>query len=198
MTIFYEVYDNIYVNITNKCPCACEFCIRNKEDGVGEDNYLWLEREPIIDEIKADFDSLDMSKYNEVIFCGFGEPLERIDDLVEVAKYIKSKTDKKVRINTNGLSDLIFGEKTAYKLKDAIDSISISLNAPNSDLYNKRCHPIFGEKSFDSMIEFARDCKEYVPEVIMTVVDCIGKDEIEECRKIAESIGVIYRIRTFI
>lgn len=198
MTVFYEAYGNIYVNITNKCPCACEFCVRNEEDGVGEGNNLWLEREPTLEEIKAEFDKLDMSKYKEVVFCGFGEPTERLEDLIETSRYIKSKCDKKIRLNTNGLSDLIFNKKTAPMLKGAIDIVSVSLNAPNSKLYNERCHPKFGEKSFESMLNFVRDCKDNVPEVIVTVVDCISKEEIEECRKIAKDLGVTYRVRELI
>lgn len=198
MTIFYEAYGNMYVNITNRCPCACEFCIRKEEDGVGEGNYLWLEREPTLDEIKADFDKLDLDSFKDVVFCGYGEPAERIQDIVEISKYIKSKSNKIIRINTNGLSDLIHGEKTAHLLKDVIDVVSISLNAPNAEIYDQRCHPKFGLESYDAMLQFAKDCKNYVPEVVLTVVDCISKEEIEQCRKIAVSLGVTYRVRTFI
>lgn len=198
MTIFYEAYENLYVNLTNKCPCACEFCVRNEEDGVGEGNHLWLEREPTIEEIKKDFGNFDISKYNEIVFCGFGEPLERIEDVVEIAKYIKEKTGKTIRLNTNGLSDLIHGKPTAHLLKGAVDIVSISLNAPDAKTYEQRCHPSFGEKSFQAMLDFAKDCKEYVPTVILSVVDCIDKEEIEKCRKIAQDVGVNYRIRTFI
>lgn len=198
MTIFYEAYENLYVNITNRCPCSCDFCVRNNEDGVGDDNNLWLEREPTVEEIKKDFERFDISKYDEVVFCGFGEPLERIEEVVEVAKYIKEKTGKIIRLNTNGLSDLIHGKPTAYMLKDAIDIVSISLNAPDAKIYEQRCHPSFGEKSFESMINFTQDCKNYVPSVILSVVDCIEEKEIEQCRKIAQDINVEYRVRTFI
>lgn len=198
MTIFYEFEDNLYVNLTNRCPCACDFCVRNEGDGVGEGNNLWLQNEPTIDEIKQDFEKFDMSKYGEIVFCGYGEPLERIEEVVEIAKFIKEKTDKTIRINTNGLSDLIHNKPTAQMLKGAIDVVSISLNAPDAKTYDQRCHPSFGEKSFDAMLKFAKDCKSYVPKVILSVVDVIGDKEIEQCRKIAEDIGVEYRVREFI
>jgi len=198
MTIFYEAYDNLYVNITNRCPCACDFCVRNEEDGVGDGNNLWLESEPTVEEIIKDFERFDISKYGEVVFCGFGEPLERIEEVIQVSKYIKEKTGKIIRINTNGLSDLIHGKPTAQMLKGAIDIVSISLNAPDAKTYDKRCHPSFGEQSFEAMLKFTQDCKKYVPTVILSVVDCIGEQEIEKCRKIAQDIGVEYRVRTFI
>lgn len=198
MTIFYEVNDNLYINLTNKCHCACTFCVRNESNGVGDGNNLWLEKEPTLDEVKKAFDDLDISKYNEIVFCGFGEPLERLDSVIEVSKFLKEKTNKKIRINTNGLSDLINEKPTAHLLEGLIDSISISLNASDSEKYSKVCLPSFGEKSFEAILDFAKDCKKYIPSVTFTVVDCMDSDEIEKCRKIANEIGVNFRIRAFI
>lgn len=198
MTIFYEVYGNLYLNLTNKCPCACNFCVRNEGDGIEDVDNLWLEYEPTIEEVKNDFENFKECKYDEIVFCGFGEPLERIEDVVEIAKYLKTKTDKPIRINTNGLSDLIHGKKTANMLEGAIDIVSVSLNAPDAKTYQQRCNSSFGEKSYQAMLDFTEDCKKYVPKVILSVVDVIGKEEIEECRKIADQIGVEYRVREFI
>ena len=131
MTITYPVTTGLYVNITNRCPCACTFCVRNKKDHVFESDSLWLEKEPTVQEICDSLDTWDLSKYEEVVFCGFGEPTERLYDLLEVAKYIKSKSDIRIRINTNGLADLIWKKSTAPKLKGLIDAVSISLNATN-------------------------------------------------------------------
>ncbi|MEG1313548.1 MAG: TIGR04100 family radical SAM protein, partial [Bacilli bacterium] len=198
MTIFYEAYDNLYINITNRCPCSCDFCVRNEADGVGEGNVLWLEHEPTFEEIKADFKKFDMNKYGEIIFCGFGEPLERIDILIETAKFLRENTNKTIRINTNGLSDLINEKPTAHMLEGIVDVVSISLNASNKITYEQICHPSFGQKSFDAMLDFAKDCKKYVPKVVLSVVDTIGKDEIEKCNNIAKNIGVEFRVREFI
>ena len=198
MTITYEGRNSIYVNITNRCPCACVFCLRHNKDHVFNASSLWLEREPTVKEICDSIDSWDLEKYDEVVFCGYGEPTERLNELLEVASYIKSKGKTKIRINTNGLADLIYGEKTAHKLKGLIDTVSISLNATNKEDYLKLVRPKFGIDSFDAMLSFAKDCTEYVPEVILTVVDVVTtKEEQERSRKICESIGATLRVRPY-
>lgn len=198
MTITYPVTTGLYVNITNRCPCACTFCVRNKKDHVFESDSLWLEREPTVQEICDSLDTWDLAKYEEVVFCGFGEPTERLYDLLEVAKYIKSKSDIKTRINTNGLADLIWKKSTAPKLKGLIDAVSISLNATNKEDYLEVVRPKFGIESFDAMLQFTKDCTEYVPSVMMTVVDVVTtKEEQEKCREICESVGAIFRVRPY-
>ena len=131
MVILYEVHTGLYVNMTNKCPCACTFCLRQEKDEMNHSGSLWLEREPSVDEVKAEFENFDMSKYKEVVFCGFGEPTERLEDVLEVAAFVKEKYGLPTRINTNGLSDLIYNKDTAPMFKDKIDTVSISLNTPN-------------------------------------------------------------------
>ncbi|MBQ2135385.1 MAG: TIGR04100 family radical SAM protein, partial [Clostridia bacterium] len=163
MTITYPVKKGIYINMTNRCPCACTFCLRQNGDSVYGSDPLWLEREPTIEEVCADIDKWDLKNYEEIVFCGYGEPTERLDDLLEVAKYIKSKSDIKIRINTNGLCDLIHGEKTAHKLKGLIDTVSISLNATNKEDYLKTVRAKFGIDSYEAMLEFTKDCTNYVP-----------------------------------
>ena len=198
MTITYPVTTGLYVNITNRCPCACTFCVRNKKDHVFESDSLWLEKEPTVQEICDSLDMWDLSEYDEVVFCGFGEPAERLYDLLEVAKYIKSKSDIKIRINTNGLADLIWEKSTAPKLKGLIDAVSISLNATNKEDYLEVVRPKFGIESFDAMLQFTKDCTEYVPSVMMTVVDVVTtKEEQEKCREICESVGAIFRVRPY-
>ena len=198
MTITYPVSKGIYVNITNRCPCACTFCIRNHKDYVFESDTLWLDREPTIQEICDSLDSWNLEEYEEVVFCGFGEPTERLYDLLEVAKYIKSKSNIKIRINTNGLSDLIWNEPTAPKLKGLIDTVSVSLNATNKEDYLAVVRPKFGIDSFDAMLRFTKDCTQYVESVMMTVVDVVTtKEEQEKCREICESIGATFRVRAY-
>ncbi len=198
MTITYPARSGVYVNMTNRCPCACTFCLRHNKDHVFDSDSLWLDREPTVGEVCDSIDTWDLSKYSEVVFCGYGEPTERLCDLLEVAAYIKSKSDIKIRINTNGLADLIWNEKTAPKLKGLIDTVSISLNATNKEDYLKVVRPKFGIGSFDAMLQFAKDCTEYVPNVIMTVVDVVtSKEEQELCRKICESVGATLRVRPY-
>ena len=198
MTITYEGRNSIYVNMTNRCPCACVFCLRHNKDHVFNSNSLWLEREPSVKEICDSIDAWDLEKYDEIVFCGYGEPTERLEDLLQVASYVKTKSKTKIRINTNGLSDLINGEKTAHKLKGLIDSVSISLNATSKEEYFKTVRPKFGIDSYDAMLSFAKDCTAYVKEVVMTVVDVVtSKQEQEKSREICESIGATFRVRPY-
>ena len=198
MTITYSVKTGIYVNMTNRCPCACTFCLRHNGEGVYGSDSLWLDREPTVQEVCDSIDTWDLSKYNEIVFCGYGEPTERLYDLLEVAKYIKSKSDIEIRINTNGLADLIWNEKTAPKLEGLIDTVSVSLNATNKEEYLKVVRPKFGVDSYDAMLNFTKDCSKYVPNVVMTVVDVVtSKEEQEICGKICESVGANLRVRPY-
>lgn len=114
MNILYTIENSIYVNITNTCPCSCVFCIRNEKDEVANSGSLWLEHEPSVDEVKEAFNKYNLDDYDEIVFCGYGEPLMRINELIEVAKFIKEKSSIKIRINTNGLSDLIHNKKQLF------------------------------------------------------------------------------------
>lgn len=198
MTITYPVKNGIYVNMTNRCPCACTFCLRQNGDSVYGSDPLWLDREPTVEEVCASIDTWNLADYDEVVFCGYGEPTERLDDLLKVAAHIKAKSDISIRINTNGLADLIWGESTAHKLKGLIDTVSISLNATNKEDYFKVVQPKFGIDSYDAMLKFTKDCVEYVPNVVMTVVDVVTSPEEQELsRKICESLGAKLRIRPY-
>lgn len=199
MTITYPVKNGIYVNMTNRCPCACTFCLRSNHDGVYGSDSLWLDREPTVQEVCDSLDARDPAQYDEVVFCGYGEPTERLGDLLEVASYLKSKNSNiKIRINTNGLADLIWNERTAPRLRGLIDTVSISLNATNKEDYFKLVRPKFGIGSYDAMLEFAKDCTAYVPNVVMTVVDVVtSMEEQELCRSICRSVGAALRIRPY-
>lgn len=197
-TITYEVKNGLYLNITNRCPCSCTFCIRNNDDHVYGSDPLWLDHEPSVSEICDAIDQKDLASYEEVVFCGYGEPSERLDALLEVAAYIKKKSPIRIRVNTNGLSDLIHGEKTAPKLKGLIDVVSISLNATNPEDYLKMVRPKFGIGSFDAMLSFAKDCTAYVPDVVMTIVDTVTtKEEQEKSLQICNDLSVRLRIREY-
>ena len=198
MVILYEVHNGLYVNMTNKCPCACTFCLRQTKDEMEGSGSLWLEREPTVDEVKAEFSKFDMNKYEELVFCGFGEPTERLDDVLQVAEFVKENYNIPIRINTNGLGDLINGKNTAPLYEGKTDVVSISLNTPNPEEYFKIVRPKFGEKSFDAMLKFAENVKHYVKKVVLTTVHTtITEDEEKQCRQICDKIGVTYRIRPF-
>jgi len=197
MTILYEVGDNLYVNVTNKCPCACTFCIRNNGDGAYGSDSLWLDREPSLDEIISAFEQCDLSKYDEVVFCGYGEPLERLDIVIQVCKYLHKVCTCKIRINTNGLANMIYGRNIVPELKGCFDIISISLNAGCEETYLKVTRPKFKDGSYDAMLKFAEDCKKIAPVVMFSVVDVISKKEIALAQSIADSLNIPLRVRKY-
>ncbi len=197
MTICYVLENSLYINLTNRCSNACTFCVRDKDCGIGDVN-LWLDREPTVEEIIEDINRFNPDTYKEVVFCGYGEPTMRLNELLTCAKYIKEHYSVPIRINTNGQADLMHKDPVPPRLAGQIDVVSISLNAKNAKEYQALCQSIYGEKSFDALIQFAKDCTAYVPEVIMSVVDVLPAEDIEECRKIAESAGARLRVRELI
>lgn len=200
MVITYPLKSGLYVNLTNRCPCACVFCLRQNSPGVFGTESLWLEREPTVEEITASVDSRNLDDFEELVFCGYGEPTERLDDLLAVARHVKKrKPGMSVRINTNGLSDLIHGESTAERLKGLVDTVSISLNTPDPDEYFKMCRPKFGHGSWQAMIDFTKNCRNYVPDVVMTIVGSpVTTPEVQaKCREITDGLGVRLRIRPY-
>ena len=195
--IVYTYENQAYLNITNACPCNCTFCIRNNGNSVGEATTLWFKHSPSIDEIKAEIDDFDFEKYNNsIIICGYGEPTCALENMLEACKHLKSKGIN-IRLNTNGLSDLINKRETAKEICEVIDSVSISLNAPTKEKYNEVTRPSFGEKSFDAMLNFARECKKYGVPTKLTVVDVISKEDIEDCKKLCEEIQIPLRVREY-
>lgn len=200
MTITYQVKRGIYVNMTNRCPCACTFCLRRNAPGVYGSSPLWLEREPSVSEIEESLAGWDLDKFDEVVFCGYGEPTERLSDLLEVAAWIKARRpEMRVRVNTNGLSDLINGRSTAADFSGKVDCLSISLNTDDSAEYLALCRPKFGDAAYPAMLKFASDAVRAVPEVVMTVVGepVTPVDKQERCRAVCERIGARLRVRPF-
>lgn len=196
--IVYTLEGGVYLNITNKCPCNCAFCIRSKGDAVGDAEKLWFDEEPTFEEIKKAIDDFDFSKVDNAVFCGYGEPTNAYNNLIAAAKYLRSvNPDINLRLNTNGLSDLINGKPTAEELSENFDTISVSLNEPTSEKYDKITRNIYPGRAFDAMLEFTRECVKYCKDVRMTVVDVISEEEIEQARLVCESTGAKYKVRSF-
>jgi len=227
MTIVYRLGNKLYLNITNECSCNCVFCIRNHIQGVGDATNLWLEREPTLKEIKAALDETFSSGFEaeEIVFCGYGEPMMRADDVILISQYIKkmylylpmsemhTKSDTllksvpkskhsslygkpapSVRVNTNGLAFLMCPGFEVERLA-VVDTVSISLNADDSEEYLRLARPRYGEGAFESLLDFARAAKAYT-NVIFSVVDgTLSAQRLENCRRIAEEIGVELRVR---
>ena len=198
MTIFYRFDGQMYINITNGCPCDCVFCLRKNSDSVKDNDSLWLEHEPSFEEITAAFDRFDKTGCTNAVFCGYGEPTVRADMLIKTAEYIRQNSSMKIRLNTNGLVRLIHPEFDVSRLRGLIDVASISLNAPDAKRYNEVTRPHFGEPAFRAMLDFARDMKNMGVETKFTVVDVISEDEIARCRELADSMGIPLRVREYI
>lgn len=194
--ILYTYKNQVYANITNKCDCRCRFCIRSHEDSVGDAETLWHKKEPTLEEIKEAIDEFDFKGYEELVYCGYGEPTCALDNLIESALYLKQKHKISIRVNTNGLGNLFNDKDIIPLLSSVVDSISISLNAPTKEAYMEVTRPDF-ENAFEAMLEFTTKCKERIPSVKMTVVDVLAPDEIEESRRLAKDLGVELRVRKF-
>lgn len=194
MTITYELEDSLYLNITNRCSNNCTFCVRNSSDGLNGVN-LWLEEEPTVDEIMKDIQKREISSYKELVFCGYGEPMMRTNELIELCKKLKEYYPLPIRLNTNGQANLINGKDITPQLNGLVDTISISLNAGNKQDYQALCLSEFGEEAFEEMLKFAAECKKHVPNVVFSVVDVISSEEIQACRQIAEKLDIAFRVR---
>lgn len=202
MTITYEYEGALYVNLTNRCDCNCVFCLRhNGHKGSIYADDLWLEHEPTVDEALADFRKRDLTAYREIVFCGFGEPMYRVDDLCAIVDALKAECPAlpPVRINTNGHANLIHGRDVTPQLKGRIDVISVSLNGSTAEEYCAVTKPRDGETAWEAMLDFTKKCAKLIPSVMMTIVD---KDktpeEIQACRALAESLGARLRVRAYI
>ena len=202
--LIYFLYEKAYVNITNACTNACKFCVRDiKDDVVGAG--LWLSNKNVsaanvIEQINKNKDKIAV--HNELIFCGYGEPLTKYNEVIEVCKYVKSSMPNvKIRINTNGHGNFIAKRNMVPELKPLIDSISISLNAQNEEEYNKISSPKI-ENAYFEMLDFAKKCVSEGIDTTMSIVTGYKPEEYninpEACRKIAENIGAKFRIREWI
>ncbi len=158
-------------------------------------HYLKLPGEPSVDEIVSS--AGDVTGYDEVVFCGYGEPTLRLADMIEAARRLRGLGAKKVRLNTDGLANLIHGRNIIPELAGIFDSLSVSLNAPDRETYASLCPNPFGERSFNELLRFIEEAKKAIPEVIATVVAIPGLD-IERCRKLAEEeLKVTFRVREY-
>lgn len=188
----YSIGNKLYINLTNRCSNNCDFCIRNGRQGMN-DTTLWIDDEPtpedVIEQLPPSIDD-----YEEVVFCGFGEPTYNLETLDEVASYLHC-IDAKTRINTNGQANLIHGRDVSDVIATSCDVINVSLNECTAEKYQKHCKSIFGTKAFDALLEFATLCKQKGGKVVFSVVDSIGEKDIAECQKLADKLHIPLRVR---
>ncbi len=190
MTIVYPYRGNLYINLTNRCTNNCVFCLRHSFKGVGGYN-LWLEKEPSAQEVIEAIG--DPAAYEEIVFCGFGEPTLRLETMLEICRWLQEK-NVRVRVDTNGHGDLIHGESILPGLQGLVHVLSISLNAHDAKTYKELCRPEFGSRAYEGLLEFAQKAPDYVPEVILSVVN-LSRVDLDKCREIALKMGVGFKIR---
>ena len=198
-SIVYWLGNNLYLNITNRCSNNCYFCLRKFKDGVGGFN-LKLRREPSVNEVIIQLQRIiNLKNWSEIVFCGFGEPLERLDCILEVSRWIKRYYGKaaNIRIDTNGQGYLLNkGQEVIEELKRAgVDKISVSLNSHDKEIYDEVCKPAFGN-AFENILEFIEKAKETF-EVEITAV-AIPEIDISKMEEIAKKLGVNFRVREYI
>lgn len=190
--IAYQIRDSLYLNITNRCTNSCIFCAKFS-DFVVKGHELKLDHEPSSAEIKQAIG--DPTRYQEVVFCGYGEPLLRLDLIKELAAWLKQQ-GVKVRINSDGQANLVHGRNILPELQGLVDSISISLNASNAEDYQALCQSEYGIASYQAVKDFLCQAGDYIPEVTATAVTYPGID-ITACEQVAKQLGVEFRAREY-
>lgn len=191
--IAYRIRNSLYLNITNRCTNACTFCAKRTDFHV-KGHLLKLPAEPGVEEVMAEVG--DPGPYDEIVFCGFGEPLLRLTEVREIASRLKH-LGTRIRINTDGLANLVHGRNILPELAGLVDALSVSLNAPDAATYARICPNRYGEASFPAVLAFLRDAPRYVPSVTATAVALPGLD-LDAVRRLAESIeGVTFRLRAY-
>lgn len=188
----------VYVNITNDCNCDCVFCLRSMKE-MARESSLWIEHDPSLTEIVDELERLPWQYVREVVCCGFGEPLIRLDTVLSVLRWVKEHhPDMPTRVNTNGLGELEHGYVFADQFAGLLDTVSISLNASNAERYLELTRSRFGISSYEAMLTFAEHCKPYVPNVVLTVVEKVeDAEEIALCRRICAERGLTLRVRPY-
>ena len=192
-TLAYKIRNSLYQNITNRCSNVCIFCPKFKEYNL-YGNDLLLKSEPSFEEVMSAIG--EPAGIDEIVFCGFGESLLRLDLVVRIAKELKRRYSYRIRINTDGQANLVYGCNIIPDLVDLVDCISVSLNAPDADTYSRICNTPFGVDGFKAVCDFILAAKHKIPCVIATAVNLPGVD-MEACRQLAESLGVSFRVRGF-
>jgi len=195
--VAYWLDNNLYLNITNRCSNNCYFCFRHYWNGIGDFN-LRLREEPSASQVVNELLNFIHKRYwNEVVFCGFGEPTIRLDCILEVTRWVKDHSDLPVRVDTNGHGYLLNpGREVVRELKESgVDGVSTSLNGHDKDTYNRVCKPIF-EDAYDAVLEFIRKAKELL-NVEITAVR-IPEVDASKIGDLSLRLGVKFRLREYV
>ena len=189
--IAYKIRNSLYLNITDRCTLACEFCPKTRGVHQVHQYDLTLANRPEVDEIIQSIG--DPRAYDEIVFCGYGEPTLRLKVLTQVARWIKEHGGK-VRVNTDGLANLVNKRNVLPELKGLVDALSISMNAQEESVYNRHCQPAL-PGSYQAMLDFLEQAPAWIPHVTATAIDGLDEVDIEACKKLADERGVEFRPR---
>ena len=190
-TISYQIGDRLYLNITDRCTLACAFCPKHNGSQQVHEYDLSLDHRPTQDEIIAAID--DPSRYAEVVFCGFGEPTLRLKVLLHTARFIKAAGGR-VRVNTDGLANLVHKRNVLPEMAGCVDSLSVSMNAQDEEIYRRHCLPAL-PGSYAAMLDFLRLAPSYIGQVSATAIDGLEGVDIQACEALARECGVEFRRR---
>ena len=190
----YEYGDNLYINLSNTCTNDCVFCVRRQGDMI-EGQSLWLSEDAPAHKIIEDLEKRDLSRYTLVVFCGYGEPTSNIDALIEVGKYLRTK-GVKVKLNTNGQGSVYHGRDIVPEIAPYIDIVSVSMNECDAESYQKVSQSEY-DNAYEEVMDFIVKCTRFIPKTVVTVVDIIPKEHIDECQRIADELGVELRVRHY-
>lgn len=190
-TVGYTLHDNRYLNITNRCSLRCGFCPKFNDEWTVQEYPLRLDHDPALEEIVAAVGNPE--DYQEIVFCGLGEPTLRLYTLLDVATRIRHRA-KRIRINTDGLASFVYGRDVSPDMEGLIDVLSVSLNAQNADIYNRHCRPKL-PGSYEAMLDFVKRTREFIPDITLTAIDGLSGVDIPACEKIAHDLGVKFRRR---
>ncbi len=192
-TVAYRTKESVYVNLTNRCTSRCVFCHREEAPVInGQD--LRLRREPCAREVREAL--REDRESEEVVFCGYGEPLLRLGLVKTIAGELK-QAGRRIRVNTNGLAELYHGRAVTPELKGLVDEISISLNSADAGQYSKLCRPQEGERAFPALVDFIKGAAKNIPVVTATAVEYPGVDT-EACARLAKELGAEFRVRKLV
>lgn len=190
--VAYTAHGNCYLNITSRCTLRCRFCPKFNHQWVIDGVNLRLQKEPSVEEVLAAINEPHV--YDEIVFCGLGEPTLRLYEMVEIAAELQQRGARRVRLNTDGLASLVYNRDVTPDLEGPVDAVSISLNAQNEAIYNRHCRPTLAG-SYNAVLEFADRVRDFVPDVTLTAIDGLEGVDIAACEGIARNLGVKFRRR---
>lgn len=190
-TLVYDIGNNRYINLCNKCTLRCHFCPKNHDEWQVHEHDLSLGKSPKSLDILAQLG--DVTHFDEIVFCGFGESTLRLKELLFIAAEIK-KRGGKTRLNTDGLANLVYGRNVLPDMAKVIDCLSISLNAQDESTYNKHCLPTL-DNSYQAVREFIELAPRYIKKVHVSAIDGLEGVDINACKIIVEAAGAEFKRR---